>query len=102
MLAAQAIQCGDASVIVAGGMESMAARLTFWKRRNGYRLGHGELVDSVLRDALTDAYSHLHMGICGDRCVPNMALPANNRMILPSPAISVPEPLPQAVSSRGK
>jgi acetyl-CoA C-acetyltransferase len=69
MLAAQAIQCGDASVIVAGGMESMSrAPYLLEKARNGYRLGHGELVDSVLRDALTDAYSHLHMGSCGDRC----------------------------------
>lgn len=69
MLAAQAIQCGDASAIVAGGMESMSrAPHLLEKARAGYRLGHGELIDSILRDGLTDAYGGLHMGVCGDRC----------------------------------
>jgi acetyl-CoA C-acetyltransferase len=69
MLAAQAIRCGDASVIVAGGMESMSrAPYLLDKARGGYRMGHGELVDSILRDGLIDAYGGMHMGICGDRC----------------------------------
>jgi acetyl-CoA C-acetyltransferase len=69
MLAAQAVRCGDASVVVAGGMESMSrAPYLLEKARGGYRLGHGELVDSILRDGLTDAYSGIHMGVCGDRC----------------------------------
>jgi len=69
MLAVQAIRCGDASVVVAGGMESMSrAPYLLEKARGGYRLGHGELVDSVLRDGLTDAYGGTHMGVCGDRC----------------------------------
>ena len=69
MLAAQAIQCGDAFVIAAGGMESMSrAPYLLEKARNGYRMGHGELVDSILRDALVDAYGHMHMGVCADRC----------------------------------
>lgn len=69
MLAAQAIQCGDARVIVAGGTENMSrAPYLLDKARNGYRLGHGELVDSILRDGLWDVYNDLHMGACGDRC----------------------------------
>jgi len=69
MLAAQAVQCGDASVVVAGGMENMSrAPYLLDKARNGYRMGHGELVDSILRDGLTDAYGGLIMGTCGDRC----------------------------------
>jgi acetyl-CoA C-acetyltransferase len=69
MLAAQAIQCGDASMIVAGGMENMSrAPYLLDKARNGYRMGHGELIDSMLRDGLTDAYSGAIMGACGDAC----------------------------------
>ena len=55
MLAAQAIQSGDASVVVAGGTENMSrAPYLLEKARSGYRLGHGELVDSVVRDGLWD------------------------------------------------
>jgi acetyl-CoA C-acetyltransferase len=69
MLAAQAIKCGDASVVVAGGMESMSrAPYLLQKARQGYRMGNGELVDSMLFDGLTDAYSGKSMGICGDAC----------------------------------
>jgi acetyl-CoA C-acetyltransferase len=69
MLAAQAIRCGDASVVVAGGMENMSrAPYLLEKARGGYRLGHGQLVDSLIRDGLWDAYNDLHMGTCGDRC----------------------------------
>src|SRR6185369_10947792 len=38
------------------------------KARTGYRMGHGELIDSVIRDGLWDVYNNLHMGMCGDRC----------------------------------
>jgi acetyl-CoA C-acetyltransferase len=69
MLAAQAIRCGDASVIVAGGMESMSrAPYLLDKARGGYRLGHGQLIDSVIKDGLWDVYNDLHMGSCGDQC----------------------------------
>ncbi len=69
MLAAQAIQCGDAQTVVAGGTENMsAAPYLLPKARAGYRLGHGELVDAVIKDGLWDVYNNLHMGICGDRC----------------------------------
>ncbi len=69
MLAAQAVRCGDASVIAAGGMENMSrAPYLIEKARRGYRLGHGELIDSILRDGLSDAYTGTPMGRCGDRC----------------------------------
>src|SRR5438046_8152780 len=69
MLAAQAIQCGDASVIVAGGTENMSrAPYLLDKGRTGYRLGNGQLTDAMIKDGLWDAYNHVHMGTCGDRC----------------------------------
>ena len=69
MLAAQAIQCGDSRTVVAGGTENMsAAPYLLPKARTGYRLGNGELIDTVIRDGLWDVYNNLHMGICGDRC----------------------------------
>lgn len=69
MLAAQAIQCGDASVIVAGGTENMSrAPYLLEKARSGYRMGNGEIVDCMIRDGLWDVYGNVHMGTCGDRC----------------------------------
>ncbi|MGN6642721.1 MAG: thiolase family protein [Verrucomicrobiota bacterium] len=69
MLAAQAIQCGDASVIVAGGTENMSrAPYLLERARSGYRMGNGELVDAMIRDGLWDVYSNIHMGKCGDSC----------------------------------
>src|SRR6266568_5078666 len=69
MLAAQAIQCGDASVVVAGGTENMSRTpYLLEKARSGYRMGNGELVDAMIRDGLWDVYNNIHMGTCGDRC----------------------------------
>ncbi len=69
MHADQAIQCGDASAIVAGGTESMTkAPYLLEKARQGYRMGNGELIDSMIRDGLWDAYNNVHMGTCGDTC----------------------------------
>ena len=69
MLAAQAIQCGDASVVLAGGTENMSrAPYLLDKARTGYRMGSGELVDSMIRDGLWDVYNNLPMGAFGDRC----------------------------------
>jgi acetyl-CoA C-acetyltransferase len=69
MLAAQAIMCGDADIIVAGGMENMSqAPYLLDKARNGYRLGHGQILDSLLRDGLIDVYKDCHMGECAELC----------------------------------
>ena len=69
MLADLAIQAGDASLIVAGGMESMTrAPYLLTRAREGYRLGHGELLDSMILDGLWDVYGRKHMGTCGELC----------------------------------
>ncbi len=69
ILAAQAIQCGDAHLVVAGGCESMSnAPYLLPKARAGYRMGHGQLVDSMIHDGLWDVYTDQHMGNCGDLC----------------------------------
>lgn len=69
MLAHQAILCGDADIIIAGGQESMSnAPYLLPKARNGYRLGHGEILDSMIKDGLWDAYNDIHMGSCAESC----------------------------------
>ncbi len=66
-LAAQAIQTGNASVVVAGGMESMTnAPYLLPQARKGYRLGNGKLIDSMVHDGLWDIYNDYHMGITGE------------------------------------
>jgi acetyl-CoA C-acetyltransferase len=67
MLAAQAIKAGDAEVIVAGGMESMSnAPYLLTKARDGYRMGDGQIVDSMIHDGLWCAFDHWHMGETGE------------------------------------
>lgn len=69
MLADQAIRCGDADVIIAGGMESMSnAPYLLPKARSGYRLGHGEVIDSMVKDGLWEVYNDFHMGSCAEAC----------------------------------
>jgi acetyl-CoA C-acetyltransferase len=69
MLAQQAILAGDADVIIAGGQESMSnAPYLLKKARTGYRLGHGELIDSMITDGLWDVYNNIHMGSCAESC----------------------------------
>lgn len=69
MLAAQAIQCGDAELAVAGGMESMSnAPYLLDKARTGYRMGNGTLLDSMIKDGLWDVYNDYHMGSAAELC----------------------------------
>lgn len=69
MLAAQAIQLGDADVVVAGGMESMSnAPFYLEKARFGYRMGDGRLIDHMMHDGLWDIVNDFHMGISNDLC----------------------------------
>jgi acetyl-CoA C-acetyltransferase len=66
-LAAQAIQTGESSVVVAGGMESMTnAPYLLPQARKGYRLGNAQIVDSMVHDGLWDVYNDYHMGITGE------------------------------------
>ena len=67
MLGMQAIQSGDAQVIISGGMENMSSvPYLLPKARSGYRLGHGEIIDSMITDGLWDAYHDKHMGSCAE------------------------------------
>ncbi len=69
MLASQSIQVGDANIIIAGGMENMSqAPYLLPKARSGYRLGHGQLLDSMIKDGLWDVTNDIHMGNCAELC----------------------------------
>jgi acetyl-CoA C-acetyltransferase len=69
MLAAQAIQTDSAEIIIAGGQESMSnTPYILDKARNGYRLGNGEVIDSMVKDGLWDVYNNIHMGNCAEAC----------------------------------
>jgi acetyl-CoA C-acetyltransferase len=69
VLAARAIAQGDAEVVVAGGMESMSrAPYLLTQARDGYRMGHGKLLDAMIHDGLWDPYHDFHMGMCGELC----------------------------------
>jgi acetyl-CoA C-acetyltransferase len=66
-LAAQAVQTGDSEIVIAGGMESMSnAPYLLPNAREGYRLGNGTIIDSMVHDGLWDAYEDIHMGITGE------------------------------------
>jgi acetyl-CoA C-acetyltransferase len=67
MMAAQGVQLGDTDIVVAGGMESMSnAPYLIPKAREGYRLGNGDLVDSMINDGLWCAFENYHMGCTGE------------------------------------
>ena len=67
MFARREILVGDAEVLVAGGMESMTnAPYVLPKARAGYRMGNGEIIDTMIYDGLWDPYDDMHMGNCGD------------------------------------
>ncbi|HCK5048463.1 TPA: acetyl-CoA C-acetyltransferase [Pseudomonas aeruginosa] len=69
-MAAQAIRCGDADIVIAGGMESMSlAPYVLARARTGLRMGHAQLADSLLQDGLIDAFNDYHMGITAENLV---------------------------------
>ncbi|WP_316809429.1 acetyl-CoA C-acyltransferase [Pedobacter agri] len=69
MLAAQSIANGDNEIVLAGGMESMS-NVPYYldKARNGYRLGHGQVTDGLVKDGLWDVYNDYHMGSAAELC----------------------------------
>lgn len=69
MLGAQSIMLGDNDIVVAGGMESMS-NVPYYldKARNGYRLGHGQVIDGLVKDGLWDVYKDYHMGNAAELC----------------------------------
>ena len=68
MQAAQAIMCGDAEIVIAGGMENMSLIPHYTYLRNGYKFGPTSMVDGMQKDGLTDAYDNNAMGVCADLC----------------------------------
>ncbi len=68
MLAAQAIACGDAEIVVAGGMENMSQIPHYINMRNGVKFGPTTLLDGMQKDGLQDAYDGAAMGVCADLC----------------------------------
>ncbi|AUF94857.1 acetyl-CoA C-acetyltransferase [Pseudomonas shirazensis] len=69
-LATQAIRCGDADVVIAGGQENMSlAPYVMPSARTGQRMGHGQLIDSMISDGLWDAFNDYHMGITAENLV---------------------------------
>lgn len=66
-LGAQAIRCGDADIVIAGGMENMSlAPYVLPKARTGLRMGHAQMIDSMIHDGLWDAFNDYHMGITAE------------------------------------
>ncbi|MES1908879.1 MAG: hypothetical protein MHM6MM_001726 [Cercozoa sp. M6MM] len=69
MLAAMAVQTGVADVVAAGGMESMSnIPYIMPQARKGFGYGHGQVVDALLADGLTDSFDKHHMGMCAEKC----------------------------------
>jgi acetyl-CoA C-acetyltransferase len=68
MMGAQAIMCGDAEIVVAGGMENMSLIPHYVNMRNGVKFGPTTLIDGLQKDGLTDAYDNNAMGVCADLC----------------------------------
>jgi acetyl-CoA C-acetyltransferase len=75
MFGAQSIMLGQNEVVLAGGMESMS-NIPYYllKARTGYKYGHGELLDGLQYDGLTDAYNHCAMGVCADNTAKEMKI----------------------------
>ena len=68
LFAAQAILCGDAKIVVAGGMENMSLIPHYMHLRNGYKFGPASMIDGMQRDGLSDAYDNSAMGVSADLC----------------------------------
>ncbi|MGI9533200.1 acetyl-CoA C-acyltransferase [Lutimonas sp.] len=66
--AAQSIKCGDADIVVAGGMENMSMIPHYMQGRKGQKFGNIQIEDGLLKDGLVNVYDGKHMGTCGDAC----------------------------------
>ncbi|MGM0577319.1 MAG: thiolase family protein [Myxococcota bacterium] len=76
IMASQMIRCGDADIVVAGGMENMTmAPYLLPKGRNGYRMGHGKVLDAMVLDGLWDVYNDYHMGSAAELCARECNVP---------------------------
>lgn len=83
VLGYQAIKCGDASVVICGGQESMSQAPHCIHLRNGHKMNDVSMVDTMIKDGLTDAFHNVHMGITGNN------LQVNQNALVKSLTISV-------------
>lgn len=75
ILGARLLAAGEGECVIAGGMESMSsAPYLLPKARDGYRLGHQQVIDSIIHDGLWDPHQNLHMGSCAERCATKFRL----------------------------
>src|SRR5439155_15395843 len=75
MLAAQAVQCGDADIVIAGGQENMsAAPHVLLGSRDGFRMGDAKFIDSMIVDGLWDVYNQYHMGVTAENVAKQYAI----------------------------
>jgi acetyl-CoA C-acetyltransferase len=75
MMGASQIKAGDSEIVIAGGMESMTnAPYALPKARMGYRMGNGELMDTMVNDGLWDVYNNYHMGVAAELCATEMKI----------------------------
>ena len=80
MLASQAVQCGDADIVVAGGQENMsAAPHVLLGSRDGFRMGDAKLVDSMIVDGLWDVYNQYHMGTTAENVAKQYGIPRSQQ-----------------------
>jgi acetyl-CoA C-acetyltransferase len=79
MLGAQAILCGDAEIVVAGGMENMSLIPHYMHLRNGYKFGPATMMDGMQRDGLSDAYDNSAMGVSADLCASEYGFSRENQ-----------------------
>jgi acetyl-CoA C-acetyltransferase len=79
MFGAQAILCGDAEIVVAGGMENMSLIPHYMHLRNGYKFGPTTMIDGMQRDGLSDAYDNNAMGVSADLCASEYGLTRENQ-----------------------
>ena len=74
-LGVQSILLGDNDIVVAGGMESMSNTPYYLdKAREGYKLGHGQVIDGIIKDGLWDVYNNQHMGNCAEKCAADYSI----------------------------
>lgn len=79
-MAAQMIMCGNSEVVLAGGTESMTnAPYLLPQARNGYRMGHGQMLDSMIQDGLMDAFNDYHMGITAENIAEQWQISRDNQ-----------------------
>ncbi len=79
MFGAQAILCGDAEIVVAGGMENMSLIPHYMHLRNGYKFGPTTMIDGMQRDGLSDAYDNNAMGVSADLCASEYGFSRENQ-----------------------